>query len=93
MMEVDISEFEAKCAAWPDQVEKTKNPIRITHLGKPLAEIVLHIPPAPADWMGSMKATVEILGDIVSPASEEDEWEALRDRGHRVSPQTPGCSG
>ena len=32
-----------------------------------------------ADWFGSMKDTIEILGDIVSPASDEDDWEVLRD--------------
>ena len=30
-------------------------------------------------WFGSMKDTFEILGDIVSPANDEDEWEVLRD--------------
>jgi hypothetical protein len=29
--------------------------------------------------MGSMRNSIEILGDIISPASDEDEWEALRD--------------
>ena len=33
----------------------------------------------PADWMGSMKDTIEILGDIVSPAADEDDWEVLQD--------------
>ena len=32
-----------------------------------------------AAWIGSMKGTFEILGDIVSPANDEDEWEVLRD--------------
>jgi hypothetical protein len=32
-----------------------------------------------ADWIGSMQGTIEILGDIVSPANDEDEWEVLRD--------------
>jgi hypothetical protein len=32
-----------------------------------------------ADWFGSMKDTFEIVGDIISPASDEDEWEVLRD--------------
>jgi hypothetical protein len=31
------------------------------------------------DWFGSMKGTIEILGDIISPANDEDEWEVLRD--------------
>jgi hypothetical protein len=31
------------------------------------------------DWMGSMKDRTLILGDIMSPATDEDEWEVLRD--------------
>jgi len=30
-------------------------------------------------WIGSMKDSMEIVGDIISPANEEEEWEALRD--------------
>jgi prevent-host-death family protein len=79
MREVTISEFKAKCFALLDHVQKTKLPLRVTRFGKPIAEIV---PPAPqpgTDWFGSMKGTIEILGDIVSPANDEDEWEVLRD--------------
>ena len=32
-----------------------------------------------ADWMGSMKDTTQILGDIVSPANDVDDWEVLQD--------------
>jgi len=32
-----------------------------------------------AAWIGSMKDSIEILGDIVSPADEESDWEVLRD--------------
>ena len=79
MKEVAISEFKAKCLSLLDQVQKTKKPILVTRFGKPLAEVV----PAstrvgPRDWIGSMKDTMEILGDIVSPASDEEEWEVLR---------------
>lgn len=79
MREIAISEFKAKCLALLDQVQKTKKPIRVTRFGKPIAEVV---PPSPApapDWIGSMKGRIEILGDIVSPANEESDWEALRD--------------
>ena len=31
-----------------------------------------------SDWMGSC-SDVEILGDIISPATDEAEWEVLRD--------------
>ncbi len=32
-----------------------------------------------AGWIGSMKDSMKIVGDIVSPANDENEWEALRD--------------
>ena len=80
MKEMAISEFKAKCLAVLEQVRATKKPIRITRFGKPVAEVV---PPTAVEdrtaWIGSMKGTFEILGDIVSPANEDDEWEVLRD--------------
>jgi prevent-host-death family protein len=80
MKEVAISEFKAKCLSLIDQVQKTKKPILLTRFGKPVAEVVPASPQAGSrDWIGSMKDTFEIVGDIVSPANDEDEWEALRD--------------
>ncbi|MGD0271045.1 MAG: type II toxin-antitoxin system Phd/YefM family antitoxin [Candidatus Sulfotelmatobacter sp.] len=80
MKEVAISEFKAKCLSLLDQVQKTKKPILVTRFGKPVAEVIPASPLAgPRDWIGSMKDTMKILGDIVSPASDEDEWEVLRD--------------
>jgi prevent-host-death family protein len=80
MIEVAISEFKAKCLALLEQVRRTRQPIRITRHGKPIAEVV---PPSLIEdrsaWMGSMEGKMEILGDIISPAADEDEWEALRD--------------
>ena len=80
MQEIAISKFKAKCLALLEQVSKTKKPIRVTRFGKPIAEV---IPPSSiqgrAAWIGSMKDSMEIVGDIISPANEEDEWEALRD--------------
>jgi len=80
MQEIAISKFKAKCLALLEQVSKTKKPIRVTRFGKPIADV---IPPSSiqgrAAWIGSMKDSIEIVGDIISPANEEDEWEALRD--------------
>jgi prevent-host-death family protein len=80
MDEIAISEFKAKCLAVLERVRKTKTPVLITRHGVPVAEI---IPPSSVKersaWIGSMKDSVEILGDIISPANEESEWEALRD--------------
>jgi prevent-host-death family protein len=80
MKEIAISEFKAKCLALLDQVQKTKKPIRVTRFGKPVAEVVPPSPEAPTgDWIGSMKDSIKILGDVISPANEESDWEALRD--------------
>jgi len=79
MIEVSISEFKAKCLALLEQVRTTREPIRVTRHGKPVAEIV---PPTPtvdrSKWIGSLKDS-KILGDIISPATDKDEWEAERD--------------
>ena len=80
MEEVAISKFKAKCLAMLERVRKTGQPIRITRHGKPIAEVV---PPSPtidrSAWIGSLKDSTKILGDIISPATDEDEWEVLRD--------------
>jgi prevent-host-death family protein len=80
MQEIAISEFKAKCLAILEQVEKTKTPIRITRHGKPVADVVPTVPMADrAALFGSMRDSIQILGDIVSPVIDLDEIEALRD--------------
>jgi prevent-host-death family protein len=81
MQEIAIAEFKAKCLSLLQQVSKTKQAIRVTRFGKPVADIV---PPAETQvdrnaWIGSGKGTAKILGDIVSPANDQHEWEVPRD--------------
>ncbi len=80
MQEIAISEFKAKCLAVLERVRSTKKPIRVTRFGKPVAEVV---PPTSVEdrssWIGSMKNSMRIKGDIVSPSTNEDDWEVLRD--------------
>jgi prevent-host-death family protein len=82
MKEIPLSEFRRRCAALIKEVQMKQRPLRITLGGKPVAEI-LPVPPDPPndkrDWLGSM-TDMEILGDIVSPASDESDWEVLRCR-------------
>jgi prevent-host-death family protein len=79
MQEIAISEFKAKCLALLEEVHKTKQPIRITRHGKPIAEVVPSSPARKRRKLGSMAGTVKILGDIVSPVIDLDEFEANRD--------------
>jgi prevent-host-death family protein len=78
MKEVAISEFKAKCLAILEEVRKTKKPIRVTRRGKPMAEVV---PPSPSKrkLLGSMKGRGMILGDLVSPVVDLNEFDAWRD--------------
>ncbi len=79
MKEVAISVFKAKCLGILEEVRKTRKPVRVTRFGKPVAEV---IPPPlekrPENWLGCMRGTGRILGDIVSPVSDENDWEAAR---------------
>jgi prevent-host-death family protein len=79
MKEIAISEFKAKCLALLDEVQKTKQPIRVTRRGQPIAEVGPPSPTTNRDWIGSMKGESKILGDVISPASDPDDWEVLRD--------------
>ena len=77
--EIAVSKFKATCLAVIERVRKTRKPVRITRFGKPLAEVVPpSTPDRPQTWLGSFAGTGTITGDIVAPAAEEDEWEALQ---------------
>jgi prevent-host-death family protein len=80
MKEIGISEFRRRCCAILERVRKTRQPIRVTRFGKPVAEIV---PPPPEERpksrLGCMAGTGKILGDIVGPTGSLDDWKGWRD--------------
>jgi prevent-host-death family protein len=79
MEEIAISKFKATCLAVLEKVRKTGKPVLVTRFGQPVAEVVPPaIPKRPADWVGSFAGTAKIVGDIVSPAADEEDWEVLR---------------
>ncbi len=77
MKEIGISEFRVKCFAILERVRKTRQPIRVTRFGRPLADIV---PSSPAKStvrrLGCMVGTGRILGDIVGPTGSLIDWNA-----------------
>jgi prevent-host-death family protein len=79
MTEVSISEFKAKCLRLIEQVHKTRQPLRITRHGRPVAEVIPAGPDRKRKFLGDMVGTAEIVGDIVSPIIDLDEIEAYRD--------------
>ena len=72
---IKASEFKAKCLAVLDEVERTRLPVVITKRGKPVAELVPHVPKK-RSLRGLLKNELFIVGDIISPI--DVEWEALK---------------
>ena len=79
MQSMPISKFKATCLAALEQVRKTGRPLRVTRFGKPVAEIVPPTPePVSRNWLGDMRGTARIVGDITIPSSELVDWEAAK---------------
>ena len=79
MRDISISEFKAKCLGLVEEVHKTRQPLRITRHGRPIAEVVPSGPERKKTFLGGMVGTGKIVGDIVSPIIDLDEFEAFRD--------------
>jgi antitoxin (DNA-binding transcriptional repressor) of toxin-antitoxin stability system len=79
MDSMPISKFKATCLATLERVRKTGRSLRVTRFGKPVADIVPPTPDAPrGTWLGAMRGTGKIVGDITQPSSELADWDALR---------------
>ncbi|MGD0302469.1 MAG: type II toxin-antitoxin system prevent-host-death family antitoxin [Bryobacteraceae bacterium] len=72
-IQIAAGEFKAKCLGLLDEVQRQRKEVVITKRGKPVAKLV-PINDSPASFVGSMKGTMEIIGDIVSPI--DVQWEA-----------------
>ena len=75
---IAISEFKATCLAVLERVRRTGTPVLVTRRGEPVAEIV---PPSAgalrSSWLGAMRGTATITGDVIEPVSDPDEWDAV----------------
>jgi prevent-host-death family protein len=76
---ISISHFKATCLAVLERVRRTGRAVLVTKRGEPIAEV--GPPPvtaASASWLGAMKGTARIAGDIVTPVVDAEDWDALR---------------
>ena len=79
MEEMAISKFKATCLATLERVRRTGRPLRVTRFGKPVADVVPPSPQRPQGlWLGSLRGTLDIQGDILAPSSERVTWDALK---------------
>lgn len=72
---VPAGEFKAKCLKLLDEVAEKRELLIITKHGKPVAQVV-PMPAKQRNIVGSMKGSVTILGDIISPL--DVEWDAMK---------------
>jgi antitoxin (DNA-binding transcriptional repressor) of toxin-antitoxin stability system len=75
-MEINATEFKAKCLALIDQVHSTRQPVFIRKRGKIVAKLVPENDPDDKPWL-PLRGMGE-LHDPFAPAVSESDVEALR---------------
>jgi prevent-host-death family protein len=77
MKRMSAAEFKAHCLRVMDDVRTRREPVIITKRGVPVAKLVPADEPA-TDVFNALKGRLEIVGDIVSPTTRPEDWDALR---------------
>jgi prevent-host-death family protein len=77
MKTISAGNFKAQCLALMDAVEAHRHEVVITKRGKPVAKLV-PIETKPRSIFGCMAGTAKILGDLIEPAVDPEDWEVNR---------------
>jgi prevent-host-death family protein len=77
MRTMAAGKFKATCLAVMDEVQTKREPVILTKNGKPVAQLVPMPLEEPDPIFGFYKGKLEIVGDIMSPAFDADEWDSL----------------
>lgn len=78
MKRMNASDFKAKCLSVLDEVAATGEEVEILKRGKLVAKLVPAHPENGSYPQDALKGTAHILGDIVGPTLDPDEWDANR---------------
>jgi len=76
MKEIAISKFKATCLAVLEDVRRTGTPVRVTRFGRPIADILPARPVKASDWLGRMRGSFDVEGDLVGPVGAFRNWTA-----------------
>ncbi len=74
---VGVAEFKARCTHLIEEVRRTRQPLLVTRRGQPVV-LVVAPPDLEVDDANPLLGTILHEDDIVSPAVEASEWEAMR---------------
>ena len=78
MQTISATEFKARCLKLLDEVERTGEPLTITKRGRPVAQLVPPVPREKGYPQDTLRGSVRILGDIISPPLPPEAWDANR---------------
>ena len=76
MEQIQLSQLQENVRAIVAAVKRSDKPVLISEKGKLLVKIV-PVSSSGQSWLGCMKDTGKITGDIVSPAESTEAWEVL----------------
>ena len=76
MEQIQLSQLQENVRAIIAAVKRSDKSVLISDKGKPLVKIV-PVSSSGQSWLGCMKDTGKIMGDIVSPAESTEAWEGL----------------
>ena len=82
---IPAGEFKDRCLALMDEVNESGEEILITKHGKPVARLVPAKTAPPRMW-GRYRNEIRIVGDILSPVSPAEEWDAISDPDRVTDP-------
>ena len=74
---ISAGAFKAQCLKLMDQVNAQRAEVVITKRGKPVARLV-PVETVPTSILGCMVGTAELLGDLLEPVVDPNDWEANR---------------
>ena len=75
---INAAAFKAQCLALIDEVAESGQPITITKRGKAKVQLIA-VREKPKTLWGATKGTFKIVGDIVGPIVDKDEWDEDRE--------------
>ena len=76
MEQIQLSQLQENVRAIIAAVKRSDKSVLISDKGKLLVKIV-PVSSSGQSWLGCMKDTGKIIGDIVSPAESTEAWEVL----------------
>ena len=78
MKSVAVTEFKARCLSLLEDVARSGQPLVVTKRGKPLARVV-PTSGAPVVYpQATLRGTVRIRGDLITPVIPLTAWNAVR---------------